>query len=373
MRRAILVLSAVLAAVAISAFSAVLAQAQAMDQYDSATGDSEGSGAPVSGDASTVSQGTLVGDLSDDEARRIEADLAEEENLPDYSQIVDNTTRGRFSAPGSKTVKDPTAHGGSYTTSSRSATFKVKIPTDNDYSVYAWWPEAGADAGKADFSVPAASGGPKTASVDLTRDGGSWVKVGTYEMAKGERRISLSGKGGDPALADAVAVMRGELAAPPDDSYDSPALSASGPASGKSASSDGRTVTSRSTARERKRVERSARRWMGTPYRYATCTSSRMSCTCLTKRAWNPHGHDLPKTEGGQRRYEPSRDIRKKSNLSRGDVVFFREGGGRTITHVAIYSGNGYVIHASTYFGKVAESKMRYVDGYAGAIRMNPR
>ena len=369
-------LSAVFAAATISAFSAVLAQAQAADQYDSSAGGAEGaevfsSGGNSDGDTSRVSQGTLVGDLSDDEARRIEADLAEEESLPDYSQIVDNTTKGRFSAPGAKSSKDPTAHGGSYVATGKSATFKVKIPTSNDYSVYAWWPEDGADAGEAEFTVPVASGGSKAESVDLSRDGGSWVKVGTFEMTRGEKKISLSGKGNDAALADAVAVMRGELAAPPDDSYDSPALSAS--ASGESASPDGRTATSRSTARERKRVERSARRWMGTPYKYATCTSSRMSCTCLTKRAWGPHGHNLPKTERGQRSYEPSRDIRKKGNLSRGDVVFFKEGGGRRITHVALYSGNGYIIHASSYFGKVVESKMRYVNGYAGAIRMNPR
>ena len=97
-----------------------------------------------------------------------------------------------------------------------------------------------------------------------------------------------------------------------------------------------------------------------------------MSCTCLTKRAWNPRGHKLPLTERGQRRYEPSKNIRK-SNLRRGDVVFFKEGGGRRITHVAVYSGNGYIMHASTYFGKVVESKMKYVNGYSGAIRMYVR
>ncbi len=32
----------------------------------------------------------------------------------------------------------------------------------------------------------------------------------------------------------------------------------------------------------RKDVVREARRYLGTRYRYATCTASRMSCTCLT-------------------------------------------------------------------------------------------
>lgn len=374
MRRAILVLSAVLAAVAISAFSAVLAQAQAADQYDNADGGAEEAGAtPVADpgtDDSVVSQGSIGGEApSQEAAERAVADLAEEERLPDYSQIVGNTTKGRFSASSSKAVKDSTAHEGSYVTSGRSATFKVKIPTSSDYSVYAWWPAAGKDAGEVDFSVPVASGGSKAESVDQARDGGTWVKLGTYEMTKGERKISLSGKGDATALADAVAVMRGEFAAPPDDSYDSPALSASGK------SSDGRTATSRSTATERKKVERSARRWMGTPYKYATCTTARMSCTCLTKRAWSPHGHKLSTIEARQWRYEPSKVIRSKGNLKRGDVVFFKEGGSRNFTHVGIYSGNGNLIHASNYYRyeKVVESKMKYVTGYAGAIRMSPR
>jgi uncharacterized protein YycO len=32
--------------------------------------------------------------------------------------------------------------------------------------------------------------------------------------------------------------------------------------------------------------------------------------------------------------------------------------------HVGIYSGNGYIVHGSGYYGKVVESKMRYIKGY---------
>ncbi len=45
----------------------------------------------------------------------------------------------------------------------------------------------------------------------------------------------------------------------------------------------------------------------------------------------------------------------------------------RAITHVAMYSGNGYVLHASSYYGKVAESKMKYIRGYFGAKRIQLR
>ena len=37
-----------------------------------------------------------------------------------------------------------------------------------------------------------------------------------------------------------------------------------------------------------------------------------------------------------------------------------------------MYSGNGYILHASNYyaFKKVVESKMRYLNGYFGARRL---
>jgi cell wall-associated NlpC family hydrolase len=121
----------------------------------------------------------------------------------------------------------------------------------------------------------------------------------------------------------------------------------------------------------RKDVVRQARRYLGTRYRYATCTASRMSCTCLTKSAWGRFGHRLPMDEYGQWRYEPSKRVRA-NDLRPGDIVFFAEGGGR-LTHVGIYSGRGNLVHASRYFGKVVESKMRYIKGYSGAIRLKPR
>jgi cell wall-associated NlpC family hydrolase len=124
----------------------------------------------------------------------------------------------------------------------------------------------------------------------------------------------------------------------------------------------------------RRDVVRAARRYIGTRYRYSTCTRSRMSCTCLTKKTWAKFGHRLPMTERGQWRYDPSRRVWKKSNLRKGDIVFFKEAGRkRGITHVGIYSGRGNLVHASAYFNKVVESKMKYIRGYIGAKRLRPR
>ncbi len=121
------------------------------------------------------------------------------------------------------------------------------------------------------------------------------------------------------------------------------------------------------------KVVRAARRYLGTRYRYATCKSSSMSCTCLTKKTWAKFGHKLPMSEKGQWSYNRGRKV-AKSKLRPGDIVFFKEGGRRRgITHVGLYSGRGNLVHASAYFGKVVESKMRYIKGYSGAKRLRPR
>lgn len=115
---------------------------------------------------------------------------------------------------------------------------------------------------------------------------------------------------------------------------------------------------------------RKVRSYKGIWYRYETCTATLMSCTCLTKKAFAPFGPKLPMTENGQWRYEPAARI-AKSDLRPGDIVFFKESGmSGPITHIALYSGNGYIVYASRYFGKVVESKMMYVKGYYGAKRL---
>ena len=120
-------------------------------------------------------------------------------------------------------------------------------------------------------------------------------------------------------------------------------------------------------------VVRAAKRYIGTRYRYAACQSSRMSCTCLTRKTFAKFGHKLPMSEKGQWSYDRGRKV-GKSGLRPGDIVFFKEGKRkRGITHVGIYSGNGNVVHASAFFGKVVESKMKFIKGYSGAKRLNPK
>jgi len=96
-----------------------------------------------------------------------------------------------------------------------------------------------------------------------------------------------------------------------------------------------------------------------------------MSCTCETKKTYRRFGHDLGMGEMQQWRYDKGvRKVRHRYNLRQGDEVFFKEDGPyNPVTHVAVYSGNGNVVHASVYYGKVVESEMKWINGYFGAKR----
>jgi len=107
-----------------------------------------------------------------------------------------------------------------------------------------------------------------------------------------------------------------------------------------------------------------ARTWIGTPYVRGGCTRDGIDCSCFTKRVFEKFGKSLPDDPELQWNHGTRVD---RADLRKGDLVFFKEGGANYITHVGIYSGNGYILHASTYFDKVVEKEMRYVDGYFGA------
>jgi cell wall-associated NlpC family hydrolase len=363
-RRLTLVISAGFLALGLVSLSSLSAAAETSGQHQPTGGATTPQGNTDA--AGFISQGSAI-DSDSPELAAVRADVAEEDRLPDYSQVVDNDTGGRFSAPGWEKRSDSQAtdagqlsHGGNYLVSGSSrkpASFKVSIPTSNDYTVYAWWSAFSGSSQAAHFGIDTASGEQWTA-VDQTTDGGIWIKLGTYAMKKGERFIRVSAGSPDTgkSVADAVAVVRGNVTVPPGE--------------GVVTARSGVTTFSASSRRDPNGhdVVRVAKRYLGIGYRWGTCSPYAMSCTCETKRTYRHFGHKLTMVERQQFRYDHSRKVKHKRNLHLGDEVFFRENGG-PITHVAIYSGNGNVVHASSYYGKVVESKMKYITGYTGARR----
>jgi cell wall-associated NlpC family hydrolase len=367
MRRLIIILSAAVSASLLVSFAALAASAQTdtTDQY--ATED------PLPQESTTQEPISETPEVTETESPVSQGSIAEgpglpEENFPAYTQVVDDATPERFSAPGWKAESsNPTGYREGYRVASpgdetQPAQFKVEIPATDVYSVYAWWPaEAGNDAATR-FGVSTTSGVQWT-EVDQQRDGGFWVKLGEYEMQAGDGvAVQVSpGSGGEGlAVADAVAVVRGVLTPPPDEA-------ASGGA-------EGDRITTAGGGPNGRDVVRTARRHIGTNYVRSppgTCRSMRKEdCSCHTKVVFRKFDRRLPEDPVKQWKY--GRKV-ARSNLRPGDLVFFKEGGSNAITHVGIYSGNGDLVHASSYWGKVVEKPMKYIDGYFGAKRLKPR
>jgi cell wall-associated NlpC family hydrolase len=341
-------------------------------------------GAQTTGDRSSTSeqgstrpsQGTVT-EASRAQLDAVRRDVAEEEQLPDYTQVVDDTSGSRFDAPGWKGgATNDLAHGGSYSTpdaGAGEARFELNVPTSNDYAIYAWWPSRRTNSTAARFGVRTSSGTEWT-TVDQTRDGGYWVQIGTYDMEAGDYyAVRLSPEGGTgQVVADAVALVRGVTTPPPNDLAPADGGSVS---SGVKLDGDGTYSASRLSGRVKgRRLIRRGRWHIGTPYRLsppAPCWAYvKEDCSCFTKIVFRRFKQlrDSPVLQ-----FQYGHKVKSRSNLKRGDLVYFKErGNGRPITHVGIYSGNGYILHASGYYGRVVNSKMKYIRNYYGARRIRP-
>lgn len=289
-----------------------------------------------------------------------------------YSQVVDNSDEERFASSKSwkKSDSGKGISGEDYRFARPAkrgahALFKVAIPADGEYAVYARWPEVRGLNDSVAVGVETAYG-TKWTEVNQRKDGGLWVRIGEFEMRKDEKfpvRISHDTEGKGNVAADAVKV---EMVT----SYEGPNANAR---SGSATSSEEMRTASATGAS----VVRAARKYIGTPYgpkphggSLAYCRPYKlMDCSCLTRVAvYNSLRKTLPDDPTAQYRY--GRYVAKAS-LRPGDLVFHKEAGAsRPITSVGVYSGNGKFIHASTYFGKVVESEMKYIRGYYGARRL---
>lgn len=89
-----------------------------------------------------------------------------------------------------------------------------------------------------------------------------------------------------------------------------------------------------------------AKQYIGVPYLWGGTTPAGFDCSGFVQYVFKKHGITLPRTATTQ--YSAGTYV-SKSNLKKGDLVFFGESSG--ITHVGIYVGNNEFIHASTSKG----------------------
>lgn len=89
------------------------------------------------------------------------------------------------------------------------------------------------------------------------------------------------------------------------------------------------------------------KKFMGTPYKFGASTSTTrvFDCSSFMKHIFKKYGVTLPRTSAAQAKVGKAVS---KSNLKAGDLVFFSSGSranGKNVTHVAVYMGNGKILH----------------------------
>jgi hypothetical protein len=99
-----------------------------------------------------------------------------------------------------------------------------------------------------------------------------------------------------------------------------------------------------SQAALREELVRTARRFLGVPYRWGgTDQANGFDCSGLTMVCYRLNGLNLPRVSFNQ--FRAGRWV-PKAQLQRGDLVFFATNGGRRVSHVGMYIGGDRFIHA---------------------------
>ncbi|MFN3682654.1 MAG: NlpC/P60 family protein [Fimbriimonadaceae bacterium] len=108
----------------------------------------------------------------------------------------------------------------------------------------------------------------------------------------------------------------------------------------------------------------------GTRYRYGASSRSAVDCSGFTRLVYERHGVSLPHSSRAQANLGVSVP---RSQLQKGDLVFFKTNRGTRINHVGIYIGGGKFIHASSGGGRVQVNSLDegyYKNRFAGARRV---
>lgn len=106
---------------------------------------------------------------------------------------------------------------------------------------------------------------------------------------------------------------------------------------------------------ERKALVNFALQFVGNPYVYGgTSLTNGADCSGFVMSVFKEFGYDLPRVAAVQYEASQKKDI---SQLETGDLVFYGAGG---INHVALYIGNGEIVHASTAATGIKVSDYNY-------------
>ncbi len=119
----------------------------------------------------------------------------------------------------------------------------------------------------------------------------------------------------------------------------------------------------------RDQIALEALKQIGVPYVWGGASPDGFDCSGLVTWLWAQHGYSFPHFAASQFHMGPVW-IQDQAELRPGDLVFFHKLG-----HVAIYIGDGYVVHAphTGDFVRIAKlSKGWFQDTYVGATQPGP-
>lgn len=118
----------------------------------------------------------------------------------------------------------------------------------------------------------------------------------------------------------------------------------------------------------RNEIVRTAKQYLGLPYRWGgESAQAGFDCSGLTMVVYRLNGLDLPRSSG--RQWQAGKPV-KRGQLAKGDLVFFATAGGTRVSHVGIYTGRGYFLHAPRQGRKIRISSLSntyYRSRYLGA------
>jgi cell wall-associated NlpC family hydrolase len=113
-----------------------------------------------------------------------------------------------------------------------------------------------------------------------------------------------------------------------------------------------------------------AKEFLGTPYGFGDKEGGRTDCSGFTQQVYRPFGITLPRSASEQAQFGENVQL---SDLQIGDLLFYRTYKSDP-SHVAIYAGNGQIIHASYAANRVqydSINKAYYKNRFMYARRLN--
>ncbi|SMO77762.1 C40 family peptidase [Melghirimyces algeriensis] len=114
-------------------------------------------------------------------------------------------------------------------------------------------------------------------------------------------------------------------------------------------------------------------KYLGVPYKFGAeyPSSGKFDCSSFTQYVFAKHGVKLPRTSRQQSKVGVEVP---RSQMQKGDLVFFKLKGRSGIRHVGIYAGNGKLLHTWGPGGvRYDEMSDRWLDwGFVKATRVRP-